>query len=217
MNPVQINDMTFLLNDLEMLQKSQTPRRRRMQKWSMRCCEAGKLSSEVLAPARTGDEQGATFENGVVRTADGLWTPIRLSSTAAGTVSPQHRIWRTTDAIAHRHRRRKCLPRLAWSLCPLLTVGAIESIETYGSAELKKTYFRLVSGEWPGDEPDRTACRQRSCKLRCRAERERPLPIKGQKIYITYSEYDMSENIIHMVLARLPDAPAGQGISLSCT
>ena len=100
----------------------------------------------------------------------------------------------------------------------MLTVGAIESLEMYGSEALKKTYLpRLVSGEWPGTmnltEPHAGSD---LAELRCRAVPENGhFRLKGQKIYISYGEHDMANNIIHMVLARLPDAPAGtKGISL---
>ncbi|MEC8699049.1 MAG: acyl-CoA dehydrogenase family protein, partial [Pseudomonadota bacterium] len=220
-----INDMTFLLNDLEMLPKvAKLPGYEGADAELVDALlnEAGKLSSEVLAPLnRIGDEQGATFENGVVRTADGFadayqafvdggWNGLTCSTEFGGQQMP--------SLIGTAVMEMFTSANMAWSLCPLLTVGAIESIETYGSAELKKTYLpKLVSGEWPGTmnltEPHAGSD---LAELRCRAERENGhYRIKGQKIYITYGEHDMSENIIHMVLARLPDAPAGtKGISL---
>ena len=183
MNPYNppINDMTFLLNDLEMLPKvAELPGYEGADAELVDALlnEAGKLSSEVLAPLnRTGDEQGATFENGVVRTADGFadayqafvdggWNGLTCSTEFGGQQMP--------SLIGTAVMEMFTSANMAWSLCPLLTVGAIESIETYGSAELKKTYLpKLVSGEWPGTmnltEPHAGSD---LAELRCRAERE---------------------------------------------
>jgi alkylation response protein AidB-like acyl-CoA dehydrogenase len=108
---------------------------------------------------------------------------------------------------------------IAFGLCPLLTLSAIEALEAHGSDELKKIYLeKLVSGQWPGTmqltEPQAGSD---VGALRTRAERaaDGSYRIKGTKIFITYGDHDMSDNIVHFVLARLPDAPAGtKGISL---
>ncbi|MBT3401200.1 MAG: acyl-CoA dehydrogenase, partial [Rhodospirillaceae bacterium] len=107
---------------------------------------------------------------------------------------------------------------LAWSLCPLLTIGAIESVIAHGAPELKEKFLeKLVSGEWTGTmnltEPQ--AGTDLSL-LKSRADREGDhYRIKGTKIFITYGDQDFTDNIIHLVLARLPDAPPGvKGISL---
>src|SRR5438105_4956183 len=101
----------------------------------------------------------------------------------------------------------------------LLTLSAIEALDAHGSAELKKIYLeKLVSGEWTGTmqltEPQAGSD---VGALRTRAERaaDGSYRIKGTKIFITYGDHDMTDNIVHFVLARLPDAPAGaRGISL---
>tara|TARA_B100000676_G_scaffold110582_1_gene110505 strand:- start:2838 stop:4625 length:1788 start_codon:yes stop_codon:yes gene_type:complete len=220
-----INDMSFLMNDLGML-----PRVAALPGYEDADAElidallneAGKLSSEILAPInRIGDEQGAKFENGVVRTAEGFseayrafvdggWNGLTCSTEFGGQQMP--------SLVGTAVMEMFTSANMAWSLCPLLTVGAIESLEKYGSENLKKTFLpKLVSGEWPGTmnltEPQAGSDLS---ELRCRAEPENGhYRIKGQKIYISYGEHDMSENIIHMVLARLPDAPTGtKGISL---
>ena len=107
---------------------------------------------------------------------------------------------------------------MAFALCPLLTSGAIEAIEKHASAELQQTYLpRLVSGEWSGTmnltEPQAGTD---LAAIKTRAERDGDrYRIRGQKIYITWGEHELSDNIVHMVLARLPDAPEGvKGISL---
>ena len=108
---------------------------------------------------------------------------------------------------------------VAFGLCPLLTLSAIEALDAHGSEELKKIYLeKLVSGEWTGTmqltEPQAGSD---VGALRTRAERadDGTYRIKGTKIFITYGDHDMTDNIVHFVLARLPDAPAGtKGISL---
>jgi len=108
---------------------------------------------------------------------------------------------------------------MGFALCPLLTIGAVEALDKHGSEELKSTYLeKLVSGEWTGTmnltEP---ACGSDLAALKTQAKPvgDGTYKIYGQKIFITYGEHDMTENICHLVLARLPDAPAGtRGISL---
>jgi hypothetical protein len=108
---------------------------------------------------------------------------------------------------------------IAFGLCPLLTLSAIEALDAHGSEELKHIYLaKLISGEWTGTmqltEPQAGSD---VGALRTRAERapDGTYRIKGTKIFITYGDHDMTDNIVHFVLARLPDAPAGtKGISL---
>ncbi len=108
---------------------------------------------------------------------------------------------------------------LAFALGPLLTCGAIEALSAHGSPALKETYLpKLVSGEWMGTmnltEPQAGSDLN---ALRTKAERagDGSYRITGQKIFITYGEHDLTDNICHLVLARLPDAPPGtRGISL---
>ena len=108
---------------------------------------------------------------------------------------------------------------MAFGIGPVLTMGAAEALANYGTDELKQTYLpKLVSGEWMGTmqltEPQAGSD---VGALRTKAERasDGTYRITGQKIFITYGEHDLTDNIIHFVLARLPDAPAGnRGISL---
>lgn len=112
---------------------------------------------------------------------------------------------------------------LALALLPMLTVGAIEALEAHGSAAQKALYLpKLVSGEWPGTmnltEPqagsDVGALRTSAVKI-CEGEHTGKYRIKGTKIFITWGEHELAENIVHLVLARTPEAPAGsRGISL---
>ncbi|MBX3518312.1 MAG: acyl-CoA dehydrogenase [Rhodospirillales bacterium] len=184
--------------------------------------EAGKFGAEVLAPLNPrGDHEGCTFDNGVVRTPSGFieayqafieggWNGIGLPAEYGGQGLPfllataVGEIWTAAN--------------MAFSLCPMLTQGAAELIEAHATAELKARYLpKLISGEWAGTmnltEPQAGSDLAR---VRTRAVPEGDhYRISGQKIFITFGEHDLSENIIHMVLARTPDAPPGvRGISL---
>src|SRR3954463_7385932 len=185
--------------------------------------EAGKFASDVLAPLnRVGDQHGIKLDAGNVTTAPG-WPDAYRRWTAAG--------WNAVSgpeafggqglplAINAACTEIWSASNIAFGLCPLLTLSAIEALDAHGSDELKKTYLeKLVSGEWPGTmqltEPQAGSD---VGALRTRAERaaDGSYRIKGTKIFITYGDHDMTDNIVHFVLARLPDAPAGtKGISL---
>jgi len=184
--------------------------------------EAGKLASEVMAPLnRAGDEQGSRLDDGAVRTPDGFkeayaryveggWGGIPFSPEYGGQGLP----W----AVAMAVQEMWASANLSLSLCPMLTQGAIELISAHGSAAQKQAYLpKLVSGEWPGTmnltEPQAGSD---VGALRAKAERQPDgsYLITGTKIFITYGEHDLTENIVHLVLARTPGAPAGtKGIS----
>ena len=107
---------------------------------------------------------------------------------------------------------------MAWALCPLLNQGAVEAITAHATDALKNTYLeKMISGEWTGTmnltEPQAGSDLS---QVKTKAEPDGDAyRIRGQKIYITYGEHDMTDNIVHLVLARLPDAPEGtRGISL---
>ncbi len=184
--------------------------------------EAGKFSGNVLAPLnRKGDTDGARIENGVVRAVDGYgeaytqwaeagWNSVPFDPEHGGQGLPwtlSTALWEMWDAA-----------NMSFTLCPLLTQAAIDALERHGSAELKATYLeKLVSGEWTGTmnltEPqsgtDLGAIRTRSTR---EGDHYR---LKGQKIFITWGDHDMTDNIVHLVLARSPEGPAGtKGLSL---
>ena len=184
--------------------------------------ESAKFTGEVVGPLnQSGDEQMSVLNNGVVTTPDGFkeayasfveggWNGTPFEAEYGGMGLP----WTLTTALQEMWQSAN----LAWSLCPLLTIGAIEAVIAHATPELRAAYLpKLVSGEWTGTmnltEPQ--AGTDLSL-LRTRAEREDGhYRIKGQKIFITFGEQDYTENIIHLVLARLPDAPPGvKGISL---
>lgn len=185
--------------------------------------EAGKFASDEVAPlGEIGDKQGSRLIDGAVKTPDG-WADLYKAWSAAG--------W--NSLTAPEAYGGQALPHmllvatlemwnggsLAFSLCPTLTIGAIEAIEAHATDVLKGKYLpKMISGEWTGSmnltEPHSGSDLG---VMRTRAERrdDGSYRIFGQKIYITYGEHDFTENIIHLVLARLPDAPAGsRGISL---
>ncbi len=185
--------------------------------------EAGKFAQERLAPLNwPGDRAGATLEADGVKTAPGWkaayadwaasgWLALPAQEAFGGQGLPIllnagcTEIWNAAN--------------MAFALNPLLTMGAIEALTAHGSPELQERYLgKLVSGEWTGTmnltEPqagsDLAALRSRAAPAGDGTYR-----ITGQKIFITYGDHDLTDNIVHLVLARLPDAPAGtRGISL---
>ena len=184
--------------------------------------EAGRFGAEVLAPLnRVGDIEGCELRNGVVTTPQGFADAYRQFTAGGwnGTIaSPdyggQGLPWLVATAIGEIWESAN----LAFSLCPMLTQSAIWAISIHGSPEQKDIWLpRLVSGEWSGTmnltEPHAGSD---VGALRTRALREDGhYRIKGQKIFITWGEHDMAENIVHTVLARVDGAPEGtRGISL---
>lgn len=184
--------------------------------------ESARFTGEMVAPLnQSGDQQTSTLEDGVVTTPDGFkeayasfveggWNGTPFTPEEGGMGLP----WTLTTALQEMWQSAN----LAWSLCPLLTIGAIEAVIAHATPQLRATFLpKLVSGEWTGTmnltEPQ--AGTDLSL-LRTRAAREDGhYRIKGQKIFITFGEQDYTDNIIHLVLARLPDAPPGvKGISL---
>jgi 3-(methylthio)propanoyl-CoA dehydrogenase len=184
--------------------------------------EASKFASGVLDPInRTGDQQGARWKDGVVNAADGFkeayasfcetgWNGMPARTEFGGQGLPTLvsaavlEMWKSSN--------------MAFSLCQMLTLGAVEAIAHHGSDALKRLFLpNMVAGKWTGTmnltEP------QAGSDLS--AVRSRAVPegdhyrVTGTKIFITWGEHDMAENIVHLVLARLPDAPEGvKGISL---
>ena len=184
--------------------------------------EGGRLAAGVLGPLnRIGDQQGSRLENGVVRTPDGWsdaykafvdggWNAVPFDPAFGGQGLP----WLVSIAL----QEMWTSANMAFSLCPMLTQGAVEAISHHGSETQKATYLpNLISGKWTGTmnltEPQAGSD--------VGAVRTKAVPdgdhwrLTGQKIFITYGDHEMAENIIHLVLARKPNAPAGvKGISL---
>lgn len=185
--------------------------------------EAGRFAAEEIAPLNTvADKHGTPLQDGNVSTPpgwreayhawiEGGWNGLSADPEAGGQGLPQMlsaaalEMWNSGS--------------MSFAIGPTLTIGAVEAMEKHASDDLKAKYLeKLVSGEWMGTmnltEPQAGSDLN---ALRARAERndDGTYRIFGQKIFITYGDHDLTDNIIHMVLARLPDAPAGtRGISL---
>ena len=184
---------------------------------------AGKLAKEEIEPInKPGDLEGLKINNaGEVTTATGFkeayhhyveggWGSLQFDPKYGGQGVP--------FVVAASVQEMWHSANMSWGLCPLLTQGAVEAITHNASDELKQRYLpKLISGEWSGTmnltEGD-AGTDVGALKTRATPEDSHYL-IRGQKIYITWGEHDMAENIVHLVLARLPNAPEGvKGISL---
>ena len=185
--------------------------------------EAGRFASDVIAPLNAiGDRHGTPFKDGRITMPPGWkeayqawsrggWNAVSAPAAFGGQALPHAlnaaciEMWNSAS--------------MAFGIGPVLTMGAVEALAAYGTEALKKTYLpKLASGEWMGTmqltEPQAGSD---VGALRTKAERagDGSYRIKGQKIFITYGEHELTDNIIHFVLARLTDAPAGnKGISL---
>ncbi|TNE39456.1 MAG: acyl-CoA dehydrogenase, partial [Alphaproteobacteria bacterium] len=185
--------------------------------------EAGKFARNVLSPInKSGDLQGSHVKDAVVTTPDGWkdayqqfveggWNGVSAPEKFGGGGLPQAVTLATVEMWN--------AANLAFSLCPLLTQGAIESLLAHGTEEQQTKYLeKLVSGEWSATmNLTESQAGSDVGALRTKAEpaEDGSWRISGQKIFITYGEHEMAENIIHLVLARTPGAPAGtRGISL---
>lgn len=178
--------------------------------------EAGKLASEVWAPTNTtSDRQGCVLKDGEVKTPDGVkdayakyveggWNGLTFPEEFGGQNLP----WSLSLAVEEMWQSGN----LALSLCGMLTKAAVEAIEHHGTQELKDTWLpKLVSGEWTGamclTEPQAGTD---LAQIRTTATKEGDhYRMRGQKIFITFGEHDMTDNLIHMVLARVDGLPEG--------
>jgi alkylation response protein AidB-like acyl-CoA dehydrogenase len=183
----------------------------------------GSFSEEVLAPLnRPGDLAGAKYANGAVTAAPGFadayqqfaaggWTGLTASVEAGGQALPKALELAAYETVHSAN--------MAFGLCPMLSLAAIEALEIHGTEEQKTVYLpKLVSGEWTGamvlTEPG-AGSDLGALTATATPNGDGTYALNGQKIFITWGDHDATPNIVHMVLARLPDAPPGpKGISL---
>lgn len=184
--------------------------------------EAAALAVQVIAPTNElGDEKGAKVDGGQVTVpaeiaaayrqyVEGGWPSIVMNPEFGGQGLPLA-VGVAVEEMLH-------AANMAWSLCPMLTQGAIHALESHGSDELKQAYLeKLIAGEWTGTmnltEPQ--AGSDLSLVRTSASPDGNGWRVNGTKIFITWGDHDMTDNIIHLVLARTPDAPAGvKGLSL---
>ena len=185
--------------------------------------EAGRMCEEVMAPLqRAGDEHPAVLENGVVRCspgyvegyraiAEGGWVSIAASPEYGGMGLPM--------AVTTAVNEMMSAACLSLQLCPLMTQGQIEALEHHASDEIKRLYLpKLISGAWCGTmnltEPQ-AGSDVGALSSKAVPNGDGSYAITGQKIYISWGDSDVVENICHLVLARLPNSvPGTKGISL---
>ena len=221
-----IKDMQFVMNELANLTRiSELPGYEDASPDTAQAVleEAARFNQEVLAPLNViGDQQPSTWKDGVVTTTPGFKDAFRQFSEAGwqGVLHPQEFGGQgLPKLVATPCTEMLNAANLSFALCPLLTDGAVEALLTAGTEAQRALYVpKLLSGEWTGTmnltEPQAGSD---LAMVRTRAEREADgtYRIFGTKIFITFGEHDMAGNIVHLVLARTPDAPAGvKGISL---
>lgn len=184
---------------------------------------AGEFASEVFAPLNTvGDQQGAQYVDGGVRTPEGFkeaykafaeagWISASASEQSGGEGLPA-----TVTAALNEFWNGS---NMAFALCPGLSLGAIRALTAYGSQELRDTYLpKMVSGEWTGTmnltEPQ-AGTDLAAVRTMAHDNGDGSWAVTGQKIFITWGDHDVADNIVHLVLARTEGAPEGhRGISL---
>ncbi|QQA43333.1 acyl-CoA dehydrogenase C-terminal domain-containing protein [Pelagovum pacificum] len=218
-------DMDFVLHDLLKISTLNIPGYADLDRDTTQAIleECGKLSSEVLAPLnRVGDEQGCTLENGVVRTPDGFkdgyrqirdggWLGLDTQAEYGGQGMPYMSYCMTGEMFVSAN--------MALNMYQGLTHGAITALQSHASEDQKQTYLpKMNSGEWSGTmnltEPH---CGTDLGLIKTKAEPQEDgtYRITGQKIWISAGEHDLTDNIIHLVLAKIPGGPEGtKGISL---
>jgi alkylation response protein AidB-like acyl-CoA dehydrogenase len=185
--------------------------------------EAGKLCDEVLAPLqRAGDLHPARLENGIVRTSPGFdagWTAIAEGGWIGMAADPDFGgmgLPMTLTSAVNEMMAGACL---SLQLAPLMSQGQIEALEHHATDDIKALYLpKLISGEWNGTmnltEPQ-AGSDVGALTSRAEDRGDGTFAISGQKIYISWGDHDVAENVCHLVLARLPGAPSGtKGISL---
>jgi len=185
--------------------------------------ESGRMAGDLLAPLNwSGDQEGARLDADGVKSPAGFADAYRQWLEAGWCSIPGDVAYGGQGlplALAVAVQEYINQANMAFGLCPMLSQGAVESLTQHGSQDLRDTYLpKLLSGEWTGSmnltEPQ-AGSDVGALKAKAEPVGDGSYRIKGTKIYITWGDHDMAENIIHLVLARLPDAPHGtKGVSL---
>jgi alkylation response protein AidB-like acyl-CoA dehydrogenase len=184
---------------------------------------AGSLAADTLAPInRSGDQAGVTLKDGVVTTAPGFkqaYAAFRDAGWQGLTADPAYGGQGLPRAVALAVFETVHSANMSFGLLPMLTLAAIEAIEQHGSLDQKDLFLaKLISGEWTGTmnltEPQ-AGSDLGALTTKAVPHADGSYAISGQKIFITWGEHDITDNIIHLVLARIEGAPTGsQGISM---
>lgn len=185
--------------------------------------EAGKMCEEVLAPLqRNGDLHPARLENGIVRTSPGFvegWTAIAEGGWVGMSGDPEFGGMGLPMTVTSAVNEMMSAACVALQLAPLMSQGQIEALEHHASDEVKSLYLpKLISGEWTGTmnltEPQ-AGSDVGALSSKAVRNGDGTFSVTGQKIYISWGDHDVADNVCHLVLARLPDGPKGtKGISL---
>ena len=185
--------------------------------------EAAKVNADVLAPLnRNGDEQGAQWNNGEVTTADGFreaWQTYAEGGWVGVGGEPEYEGMGMPKMLTAQLEEMVHAANISFGLFPMLTAGACLSLYAHASDELKQKYLpNMYSGQWAGSmcltEPH-AGTDLGIIRTKAEPQADGSFKVSGTKIFITGGEHDLTENTIHLVLAKLPDAPAGaRGISL---
>ena len=185
--------------------------------------ECAKIAEQEIAPLlRVGDEEGVSFDSGKVTTATGykeaFQTYVEGGWTALGG-DPAYGGMGMPKMLTGLHEEMLCSGDVSFALYPTLTAGAALSLAKHGSEELKEKYLtRMYAGDWTGSmclTEAHSGTDLGMIRTKAIPQEDGSYRITGNKIFITAGEHDLAENIVHLVLAKLPDAPAGpRGISL---
>jgi len=220
-----VKDMSFVLNELaDLSELCELPRFEEASAELVDTVleEAGKFAAGVLAPLnRTGDLNGAQCVDNAVQETPGFaqaYQQFVESGWAALPCNPEYGGMGLPESVGLAAMEMWSASNISFGLCPMLSQGAINAIESHGSEAIKETYLgKMVSGEWTGamnlTEPQAGSD---LAVIRTSAEPKGDhYLISGTKIFITWGDHQMTDNIVHLVLARTPDAPEGvKGISL---